>query len=443
MIKEGYKKSKPGLFKVPSFQRWMIFATSAELIQEINKAREADLSQRKPAREILGLDYTLRMLNSEDMYQNGIIRTKLTRNIAATFGEVQDELIEALSEFIPAGGDEWVKISILPALEQKVCRATNRIFVGKPLCRNRDYQKLAVNFTGNVIKSAYILSMFPKPLKPIAARIFSEYPSQVRQTMGFLGPMVKERFEKMGELGNTWEDAPDDMLMWLMSEAKGVERSLDGLARRLLFLNFASIQTISATVAQILYRLIVNPDYLEPLRQEIETALADEGWTKAGMDKLHKLDAFMRETQRIDSTHLVAVIRLAQRPFTFSNGVTVPAGTLLAAPACAIHMDEEIYPNPEQLDGCRFLKTHDINGDVATTGFSSVSTSPNHLTFGLGRHACPGRFFAVNEVRLLLAHIIITYDVKLEEGKRVPPTQLFGVWRVPQNADLLFRKRRV
>ena len=38
----------------------------------------------------------------------------------------------------------------------------------------------------------------------------------------------------------------DDMLMWLMSEAKGVERSLDGLARRLLFLNFASIQTISA-----------------------------------------------------------------------------------------------------------------------------------------------------------------------------------------------------
>jgi len=37
----------------------------------------------------------------------------------------------------------------------------------------------------------------------------------------------------------------NDMLMWLMSEAKGVERSLDGLARRLLLLNFASIQTNS------------------------------------------------------------------------------------------------------------------------------------------------------------------------------------------------------
>ena len=58
------------------------------------------------------------------------------------------------------------------------------------------------------------------------------------------------------------------------------------------------------TAAQVLYRLIVNPEYLEPLRQEIEAAVADEGWTKAGMDKLHKLDGFLRETLRIDGTNL-------------------------------------------------------------------------------------------------------------------------------------------
>ena len=31
--------------------------------------------------------------------------------------------------------------------------------------------------------------------------------------------------------------------MWLMSDAKGVERSVEGVARRLLFINFASIHT--------------------------------------------------------------------------------------------------------------------------------------------------------------------------------------------------------
>jgi len=98
----------------------------------------------------------------------------------------------------------------------------------------------------------------------IAARMFSNISFQVRQTMKFIEPMVKERFAKMDELGETWEDAPvrspvpieiccpwsgnwkqNDMLMWLMSEAKGVEKSLEGLARRLLLLNFVAIHTTS------------------------------------------------------------------------------------------------------------------------------------------------------------------------------------------------------
>ena len=41
------------------------------------------------------------------------------------------------------------------------------------------------------------------------------------------------------------EEAQDDMLMWLMSEAKGVEKSLEGLIRRMLLVNFASIHTTS------------------------------------------------------------------------------------------------------------------------------------------------------------------------------------------------------
>ena len=28
--------------------------------------------------------------------------------------------------------------------------------------------------------------------------------------------------------------------------------------------------------------------------------IAEEGWTKAGMDKMHRIDSFVRETLRID-----------------------------------------------------------------------------------------------------------------------------------------------
>jgi hypothetical protein len=81
--------------------------------------------------------------------------------------------------------------------------------------------------------------------------------------MEFIRPIVEERFARMEEFGEDWDDKPvcrsapldvvvitnarvqNDMLMWLMSEAKGVERSLEGLARRLLVVNFAAIHTTS------------------------------------------------------------------------------------------------------------------------------------------------------------------------------------------------------
>jgi hypothetical protein len=53
-------------------------------------------------------------------------------------------------------------------------------------------------------------------------------------------------------------------------------------------------------MTQVLYRLIAKPEYVEPLRQEVETVIREEGWTKAGIDKMHKIDSFLRETQRVD-----------------------------------------------------------------------------------------------------------------------------------------------
>jgi len=154
------------------------------------------------------------------------------------------------------------------------------------------------------------------------------------------------------------------------------------------------------TSTQVLYRLLSNPEYVEPLRQEIEAVIAEEGWTKAGMDKLHKLDSFLRETQRMNTTGIgllnsldnnlllmallqVVMYRLALRPFTFSNGVTIPEGTIVSVPA---NMDENIYSNPEQFDGFRFSKACDMGGDITMTSHSAVSTSPEYLAFGLGRH---------------------------------------------------------
>lgn len=46
-----------------------------------------------------------------------------------------------------------------------------------------------------------------------------------------------------------------------------------------------------------------------------------------------------------------------------------------------------------------------------------VTTNESNLMFGYGRHACPGRFFAANEIKLILARLILDYDIKLPNGE--------------------------
>ncbi len=50
------------------------------------------------------------------------------------------------------------------------------------------------------------------------------------------------------------------------------------------------------------------------------------------------------------------------------------------------------------------------------------------MQFGFGRHACPGRFFAANEIKMIIANFVMDYDIKLPDGvKERYPNFALGV----------------
>lgn len=56
--------------------------------------------------------------------------------------------------------------------------------------------------------------------------------------------------------------------------------------------------------------------------------------------------------------------------------------------------------------------------------------------------ASPGRFFAVNEVKSLLAYTLLNYDITTRDGER-PMNQTFQNINMPDmKAEILFRRRR-
>jgi hypothetical protein len=58
-------------------------------------------------------------------------------------------------------------------------------------------------------------------------------------------------------------------------------------------------------------------------------------------------------------------------------------------------------------------------------------------------HFSPGRWFAATELKTMLAHLVMTYDVKLKDEGRRPANQWIGASFIPNlSAKVLFRKRQ-
>ena len=54
----------------------------------------------------------------------------------------------------------------------------------------------------------------------------------------------------------------------------------------------------------------------------------------------------------------------------------------------------------------------------------------------------PGRFFVANELKTMFAHIVMTYDVKLEDGTAFPPSMRIGpMVAANPHAKVMFRNR--
>ncbi len=99
-----------------------MLASSPELVEDVRKAPDDVLSMKASLTEVSMLpgmfdsyssrscqflqpEYTLDLLDRDNNYHTGIIRSKLTRNIAVTFKEVRDELVRSLDASIPVHGD--------------------------------------------------------------------------------------------------------------------------------------------------------------------------------------------------------------------------------------------------------------------------------------------------------------------------------------------------
>ncbi|PPJ59888.1 hypothetical protein CBER1_04922 [Cercospora berteroae] len=107
------------------------------------------------------------------------------------------------------------------------------------------------------------------------------------------------------------------------------------------------------------------------------------------------------------------------------------------------HIDKRRAPKADAQSSGRPLPEFDDAIEWAEQESKGVSTSPDHLTFGHGIYACPGRFFAANETQIALCHLLLKYDWKLADGASLAPVHTVGVMTTLDPANkLLYRRRK-
>ncbi|KAJ3939924.1 uncharacterized protein N0V96_009916 [Colletotrichum fioriniae] len=307
------------------------------------------------------------------------------------------------------------------------------------------YIALGTEILHNVIKwnlTPTGIAKLNKPLSDEANAALSdiltddEVRAMLVEARQIIAPILeKRRVQKAADPSLEYHDALD----WYETAAKRMSVDYDP-ADQQLALSISAILTSNDLMSQSIMDLCKNPEMFEPLRNEIRSVIGDGQWRPTSLYNTKLLDSVLKETLRLKPVAAVGLGRRVVEDVRLKDGTFLPQDSGIAINAGKM-WDPKIYENPRTYDGYRFLRLREASEQGEKTS-QLVSTSPEHLGFGLGIHACPGRFFGANTVKLVMCHLLLKYDIKLAENANTNPLEFGFSMLANPTTKVLVRRRK-
>lgn len=298
-----------------------------------------------------------------------IIATTLTNQVGPLLPELADETIVGFESQWGHDTDTFREVCVWDTVGRVIGRATNRVFVGLPSCRNPQLLDDGYAYARSLPVSATLLGWVWEPVRPLLAPLLTmQTRLYERRFAQVILPEIESRlreYDDHGAASNKNKNRKNDFLQWSIDQAK---ESGDPemwkprtLASRILLMNMVSIHTSSLTFTNVLLDLVSSkPEYIEELRAEVATMLNETGgvWIKATLAKTVKLDSVFRESARLNTSVAVGLRRkvVAREGITTPSGVHVPYCNVCAVPSYAVLMDEDVYPGADHFVPFRFVE---------------------------------------------------------------------------------------
>uniref|UniRef100_A0A0A9XUY7 Putative cytochrome P450 6a14 n=1 Tax=Lygus hesperus TaxID=30085 RepID=A0A0A9XUY7_LYGHE len=291
----------------------------------------------------------------------------------------------------------------------------------------RKMGKLAFQITPKQMFRFFCHTIFPKVAKflriPLNNPIVTKYFSKVlKETLDHRknSKLTRNDFvqlfvtlQQKGSIEFEGDDQEDDYLKTESPEK--VDKKMESyeltdevmIGQAFIFL-VAGFEASSLAMMWLCYELALNPDIQARARKEVVRAVKNRG--VLDYDTLKDMPYFNQCVLEMNRLHtfIGSLFRICTKDYTFpGTSLSIKTGQPVLIPVNGIHEDPNHYEEPEKFNPDRFAP------DV---------TRPNctYLPFGDGPRICIAMRFALTEVRLCVARILMDYKLSLSPKTKLP-----------------------
>ncbi|XP_028328563.1 cytochrome P450 7A1 [Gouania willdenowi] len=214
--------------------------------------------------------------------------------------------------------------------------------------------------------------------------------------------------------------------------------------------------TLPATFWSLFY-MIRSPDALKAAREEVQSILTASGLTvdpsvpslslsRNQLDNMPVLDSIIKEAMRLSSASMN--VRVAKEDFLLhldnNEAYRIRKDDVIALYPPMLHYDPEIYEDPFEYKYDRFLD--DQGQEKSVFHRDGRRLRYFYMPFGSGVTKCPGRFFAIYEIKQFLSLVLAYFDMELlDPATKAPPLDQsragLGILQPIYDVDFRFKLR--
>nr|XP_969746.4 PREDICTED: uncharacterized protein LOC658247 [Tribolium castaneum] len=201
----------------------------------------------------------------------------------------------------------------------------------------------------------------------------------------------------------------NDFLQLLIDLKDHSALSLNEMAAQVFLFFAAGFESSSTTMTFVLYELAKHPDIQQELRNEIRKTLdKHQGQlTYEAVMEMKYLQQVIDETLRLYPP-LATLNRRCIKDYTLRNtGIKIEKGTSVIIPSLGLHMDPELYPDPEIFNPDNFSEEN-----------KKKRPSFVHLPFGDGPRNCIGLRFALMQSKCGIATVVNNFRFSLSPATK-------------------------